>query len=283
MTTVAITGATGFVGRHVLDELAKRDLNIVAATRRPVEDRPRYANVTWVTLDVASVPAEGFRLLGQPDVLIHLAWGGLPNYRALTHFEAELPAHYTFLKQLTEAGLKSLLVAGTCLEYGLRSGALVETDPTVPVTSYGLAKDTLRRQLECLQRDRERSFAMTWARLFFMYGEGQASGSIYPQLKQAIQRGDARFRMSGGEQLRDYLDVVEVAQTLVSLALRRVDAGIVNVCSGTPRSVRSMVEQWVREHESEIALELGHYPYPDYEPMAFWGARDKLERLLEIQ
>lgn len=283
MTKVTITGATGFVGRHVLAELARRNFDIVATTRGTARDMPHQANVRWVTLDIASPPADAFALLGEPDLLIHLAWGGLPNYRALTHFEVELPAHYAFLKQLTEAGLKSLLVAGTCLEYGLRSGSLSETDPTFPVTSYGLAKDTLRRQLEYLQRDRGTSFGLTWARLFFMYGDGQAGGSLYPQLKQAIQRGDARFRMSGGEQLRDYLSITEVAQTLVSLSLRKQDAGIVNVCSGKSRSVRSMVEQWVREHESNIALELGHYPYPDYEPMAFWGTRDKLERLLEMQ
>jgi len=49
-----------------------------------------------VRLDLAAAPANTFELLERPDVLIHLAWGGLPNYRSLHHFEQELPLQYRF-------------------------------------------------------------------------------------------------------------------------------------------------------------------------------------------
>ena len=49
------------------------------------------------------------------------------------------------------------------------------------------------------------------------------------------------------------------------------DIGAVNICSGKPISVRRLVEQWLDENNYKIELNLGHYPYPDYEPMAFWG------------
>ncbi len=283
MTQIAVTGATGFVGRHVLAQLAARDVEVVAVTRGDAHARPRSVNgsgnVTWVTLDVACAPENAFDLLGKPDVLIHLAWGGLPHYRARHHFETELPAHYGFLRGLIHAGLKSMVVAGTCLEYGLYSGALVESEPTRPVTPYGFAKDALRQQLEYLQRDHP--FDLTWARLFFMHGEGQAATSLLSQLRAAVERGDPDFGMSGGEQLRDYLSVGEVAQHLVALALSRKNIGAVNVCSGVPRSVRGLVEQWLRDNHWNIALDLGRYPYPDYEPMAFWGSRSKLDSVLE--
>jgi dTDP-6-deoxy-L-talose 4-dehydrogenase (NAD+) len=281
MTQIAVTGATGFIGRHVLAELAARGLEAVAATRKDDVSRPRSSHVRWVALDIAAAPERAFEQLGKPDVLIHLAWGGLPHYRARSHFEGELPAHYGFLRGLVEAGMKSIVVAGTCLEYGLRCGALSESDPTQPVTPYGFAKDALRQQLEYLQRDHP--FQLTWARLFFMHGEGQAKTSLFSQLREAVERGDAAFPMSGGEQLRDYLSVGEVARYLVSLALRRENAGPVNVCSGVPRAVRGLVEQWLREHGKSIALDLGRYPYPDYEPLSFWGSRSKLDYLLERQ
>ena len=83
-------------------------------------------------------------------MLIHLAWGGLPNYRSLHHVETELPAQYRFLRGLVEAGLQSLVVAGTCFEYGMQSGPLDEEQPTRPETPYGFAKDTLRRELQGL-------------------------------------------------------------------------------------------------------------------------------------
>ncbi|SEB02932.1 NAD-dependent epimerase/dehydratase family protein [Paraburkholderia sartisoli] len=281
MPHIALTGATGFIGRHVLAELTARGFDVVAATRGDGTALPQYENVRWVTLDIASAPEQAFERLGMPDTLIHLAWGGLPHYRARHHFETELPAHYSFLRQMVRAGVKSVLVSGTCLEYGLRSGALREDDPTAPVTPYGFAKDALRRQLEFLQRDS--GFNLTWARLFFMHGEGQAATSLLPQLQQAVERGDPTFGMSRGDQLRDYLSVAEVARHLVTLALSGKNPGPVNVCSGVPRSVRGLVEQWLSDNDREIALDLGRYPYPDYEPMAFWGARNKLDSVLERQ
>jgi dTDP-6-deoxy-L-talose 4-dehydrogenase (NAD+) len=89
--------------------------------------------------------------------------------------------------------------------------------------------------------------------------------------------------MSGGEQLRDYLPVGEAAKHLVSLAVGSKDNGIVNICSGEPVSVRSLVEGWIKDNGWSIKLNLGVYPYPDYEPMAFWGDRQKLDRCLRSE
>ena len=104
--------------------------------------------------------------MGRPDVLIHLAWGGLPNYRSLHHFEHELPIQYRFLSDLVRSGLSGLVVAGTCFEYGMQSGQLSEDMGSCPDNPYGFAKDALRRQLEYLHE--VNSFALTWARLFYI-------------------------------------------------------------------------------------------------------------------
>jgi dTDP-6-deoxy-L-talose 4-dehydrogenase (NAD+) len=229
---------------------------------------------TIANLDIAEPPADAFDRLGRPDVLIHLAWGGLPHYRSLHHFETELPAHYAFIKQLAAAGLQRCVVTGTCFEYGRQTGSLGEDLETRPDNPYGFAKDTLRRQLEFLRA--QSPFTLTWARLFYLYGDGQSPASLLPQLRQAVARGDRRFRMSGGEQLRDYLPVAAVARALLMLSLAPGEHGIVNVCSGEPIAVRTLVEQWIAEHGWPIEPELGAYPYPDYEPMAFWGDARKL-------
>jgi len=55
---------------------------------------------------------------------------------------------------------------------------------------------------------------------------------------------------------------------------------VVNVCSGKPVRIIDLVEAWLAEHHWQIALNRGHYPYPDYEPMAFWGERARLDALL---
>lgn len=62
--------------------------------------------------------------LGNPDLLLHLAWDGLQNYRALHQFEMELLRQYAFLSSAVRSGLPALVAVGTCLEYGRQSGCL---------------------------------------------------------------------------------------------------------------------------------------------------------------
>lgn len=274
---VAVTGATGFIGRHVLAVLAGRpDIVVTALVRRPSDALP--VDVAQRVLDIADAGDDAFDRAGEPDMLVHLAWSGLPNYRSLHHLEGELPAQYRFLKNMVAGGLRALTVTGTCYEYGMVDGELRENVVPMPANPYAYAKAALWRQLQFLKV--ERPFALTWARLFYMWGPGQASGSLYPLLQAAMARGDERFPMSAGEQLRDYLPVERVAELLVELALRAPDAGIVNISSGTPVSVRSLVERWIAERGSAIVPDLGRYPYPDYEPMAFWGSTAKRLALL---
>lgn len=276
---VAVTGAAGFVGCHVLRQLAARGADVVAVLRPASKVSELSGANKLVRIDVAAPPADAYDAMGRPDCLVHLAWGGLPNYRSLHHFETELPTHYRFLRQLVDEGLPAMLVSGTCFEYGAQSGALCEDLPCIPDNPYGYAKDSLRRQLQMLKS--HHGFKLTWARLFYVWGEGQAPNSLYPQLKSAVTRGDAVFNMSGGEQLRDYLSIEQAADILARLALRNLDVGPVNVCAGRPVSVRRLVEQWIDDNAWSIHLNLGHYPYPDYEPMAFWGSCSKLDSLLE--
>jgi nucleoside-diphosphate-sugar epimerase len=276
---IAVTGANGFLGRHILNELNAVSVNVIGTTRSIEADLPVPKNGKWIKLDIAAPPENAYELMGRPDAVIHLAWEGLPNYRSQRHFEIELPRQYRFLSQLVEQGLNSMVITGTCFEYGMQSGSLQEDMSPKPENPYGLAKDALRHKLQSLQQ--ASPFNLTWTRLFYMYGEGQAENSLWPQLKRAVEQGDPVFNMSGGEQLRDYLPVAIVAKYLVQLALNKKNNGSVNVCSGKPVKVRSLVESWVRENNWWIKLNLGHFPYPDYEPMEFWGDNRKLLSMLE--
>jgi nucleoside-diphosphate-sugar epimerase len=279
---VLVTGATGFIGTYVVQQLLNREHEVIAVAR----DEKKAATLSWyprvkfVACDIHSNSAElTAEHLGCPDALVHLAWPGLPNYEALFHYEDTLIADYRFVKSLVEQGLKQVLVTGTCLEYGMQQGCLSEDQPTLPTNPYALAKDALRKFLQSLQK--QTPFTLQWFRLFYMHGGGQNPNSLLAQLDSAIDRGDEVFNMSGGEQVRDFLPVEEVARRIVRLS-ERVDLdGIYNCCSGTPISVRTFVEKRIHERNAKIELNLGHYPYPDYEPMEFWGDTTKYTEEIE--
>ena len=276
--TVLVTGATGFVGRHVVERLLATDgVRIVATTR--TEPRPGetdWSSVQFVPFDIATDAADQdlFAYFGRPDALIHLAWPGLPDYKSPKHVDTYWLQQYQFLTNLLANGLTDLTVTGTCLEYGLQSGCLTEELPTQPTTAYGLGKDTLRKALDLFLTHRNVSFK--WLRLFYMFGVGQNPKSLLSQLEMAARRGDTVFNMSGGEQLRDYLPVTDVANYIVKATLQQRVTGVINCCSGRHVSVRSFVERFMQEHNLRLKLNLGHYPYPDYEPLAFWGNNQKL-------
>ena len=277
MTKVAVTGASGFVGRYVLAALAKCDVAIIAHARTPRTERVGPASPRWSYFDLAPAAEDGFARLGRPDIVIHLAWDGLPNFTAPRHFENELPAQSHFLRGLIESGLRRLVVFGTCLEYGMQPGCLSEDMTALPASPYGLAKDALRRELQFIST--LTPFDLRWLRLFYLYGEGQAPTSLYSQFRDAVARGDRTFAMSPGDQVRDFLKVEDAAEAIVDVALARKAPRILNVCSGRPTTVRSLVEQWRTDAGADIELKLGVHGYPAYEPFAFWGDNSRLNKL----
>jgi len=270
---ILVTGATGFIGNYVIQELLRKNMTVIAADRdiEKAKQQAWFGKVKFLNFDIRNTPATVIEEIALADKIIHLAWEGLPNYKQLYHFEDNLLVQYNFIKTLVEAGIKDITISGTCFEYGMREGGLSVDMPADPQNPYALAKDTLRKFLQQLQLSFD--FRLKWVRLFYTYGKGQAGSSILSQLQKALENGDKVFNMSGGEQLRDYLPVEKVAEQLTAIAIDDTFNGVVNCCSGVPISIRNLVENYLKENNKYIKLNLGYYPYPDYEPMAFWGIK----------
>ena len=272
---VIVTGATGFIGQHLIPILVKRGFKVIAIAR----DRKKAESFSWFK-EVKFLSSDIAEELNQIKIdqgmsLIHLAWDGLSDYRSSIHIEYNLPKSFNLIKSLVKRGVSQVLVTGTCFEYGFQNGPIPSSAKTSPNNPYATAKDILRKQLESLTE--EKFYCLKWSRLFYMYGKGQSPNSLLSQLDIAIKNGECKFNMSGGEQLRDYLPIEDIVEQLADLH-ESSRCGTYNICSGKPISVRRLVEKRVKESGSNIKLNLGYYPYPDYEPMEFWGIRDFMEK-----
>ena len=154
-----------------------------------------------------------------------------------------------------------------------------ESDSPQPEIAYAIAKDKLRRLL--IDAQRHSHFMLRWIRLFYLYGPGQNRKSLLAQLDQALDRGDLVFDMSPGDQLRDYLPVERAADLIARIALNTRFDGIVNCCSGDPITVRELVESRLAELHRDMRLNLGKFPYPEYEAKSFWGDVARLREVTE--
>lgn len=281
---ILVSGATGFIGKHVVDALLKRkDLQITVTSSSLSKLQQYYANLKVNILPFDIYEGDStlnlYEYFGKPDKLIHLAWRGLPNYGKISHITENLGADFRFLQSLIDAGLSDITVTGTCFEYGMREGELGEEMESAPANFYALAKDSLRKTLEIYQK--QKFFDLKWVRLFYLYGRGQNPNSLIAQLNTAIQHGNSTFNMSAGMQIRDYLKIEDAALNITEIALQSKIVGIINNCSGKPVKLIDFVNHYLLERKSHIDLNLGYYSYSPFEPMNFWGKRDKLNSILD--
>ena len=224
---VLVTGAGGFIGSAVVRRAGERG---IACT--PVAHR-------W------SAPAElsGWVDAARPTACIHLGWHADPSdyLTAVPENLRSLTDSLDLLAALGAVGCGHLVAAGSSAEYARPGDAtpLRVTDRVAPTSPYGAAKAALRMFLGSTARPD--GLAFCWARIFNVTGAGERPDRLLPRVACAVLDG-APIELSDGGQLRDFLDVDDVADALLDLSAARAD-GDVNVCSGDGVPLRSLLEE----------------------------------------
>jgi dTDP-6-deoxy-L-talose 4-dehydrogenase (NAD+) len=276
---VALTGGTGFIGQHVRKLLAKTNYEVLLVVRKKSKIDELGANEKFVIAEISEERNDWFDYLSRPDVLLHLAWGGLPNYLDSYHVDVELPSQVKFLNNLIIGGLCQLVVTGTCYEYGISDGEQYETQQNTPCTPYGIAKNELRKFLAGLQKTK--NYELSWARVFYPYGEGQSKFSLFSELKSAALRGEKEFELKNATSNLDFISVHEVAKVLVKLIEHKSGSGVVNVGSGVPTDVASFARSQIAGNDWGIDLKLISTQARHYESSSFWASTKKLREFLD--
>ena len=272
---ILITGANGYIGRHVVSELLEKGHEVIACDLR-VNDIDERA--TKVEMNLFAVSADVYEQLQHPDVCIHLAWRDGFVHNSKNHL-GDLSAHFKFLTALIDGGLKQLVVMGTMHEVGYYEGAIDETTPCHPQSMYGIAKDALRRAM--LLYCKEKDCLLQWCRAYYILGDDKNNHSIFTKLLEADAAGKATFPFTSGKNQYDFISVTELAHQIASVAVQRNVAGIINCCSGRPVSLAERVEQYIREHGLKIRLEYGAYPDRAYDSPCVYGDNGKILQVLK--
>ena len=283
---ILVTGSNGFIGKNIVNYLVENTEHIIICTyhnnnnnnNNNNKNKNKNKKIKYAYFDLNNIPSINFKSCGYPDMLIHCAWEGYRDIYSLNHITVNFFNSYLWIEKLISEGLKNVVCIGSAFECGLINGELNENINTKPNTSYSVAKDSLRKSLELLTKDSNVTFK--WLRVFNVFGKDQHPKTLFGLLDTAILEKKTTFKMSGGEQLRDYIDIEDLAIMITRVSLQNKINGVINCCSGTPVSIRKLVEQYLVQRNVEMELDLGFYPYPEYEPMAYWGSVEKLNTVI---
>src|SRR6266446_1261765 len=245
MNRVLVTGASGFIGSHTLGILRSKGYEVHASW---IKNRREIDGVEWHRADLRDDAAIGSLIREVcPTHLLHLAWYAKPrDYRESIENLAWCKSGISLLTEFAEHGGSRAVFAGTLSEYDLRYGFCSEDlTPSIPSTLYGTCKDSLRRVvLEFAERAK---LSAAWGRVFFLYGPREPRERLVPSVIISLLRGD-KARCSHGRQIRDFLYVEDMAEGFVAL-LDSSARGVINIGSGEPITIRSLVEEIARQVE----------------------------------
>lgn len=274
MLKVLVTGANGYIGKHVVDCLLKSNVQVYALDHKNNNIDPR---AEYLNLDIFSEDPNLYQKLGCPDVCIHLAWRDGFKHNSLMHM-SELSKHFVFLSNLIEQGLPSLSVMGTMHEVGYWEGAIDENTPCRPLSQYGIAKNALRQSLEVLANQKQ--FIFHWLRAFYITGDEEHSKNIFSKIYFAAKNGQQTFPLNSGKNLYDFLDIDDLAKMIVSASLQSEISGTINCCSGKPISLASKVQEFIESNNIRIKLQFGAFPDRPYDSPGVWGDPEKITTIM---
>lgn len=277
---VAITGATGYIGRRLSLFLSEQGY----AVHRILRPRPGMTSVQTPATDhfcSLSDPAALSTLFAniRPRIILHLASYAVPN-RSLSDFGLQndntvMPTVNIALSAPVDTELVAFF--GSCEEYGSGPVPFLEDQTPVCVSPYGWGKISAHMGASYVAT--QRGLRWTWLRPFLTYGPEQSGQNFVPWVLHNCLEKRASA-LTPGEQTRDFI-YIEDLQHMILRVLQNPEPALgqsLNLCTGIPHSVRSMAES-IRDAVGAGELQFGAIPYRDHEVMSFFGSTAKYRKL----
>ncbi|KUO95216.1 NAD-dependent epimerase/dehydratase family protein [Ferroacidibacillus organovorans] len=263
-----VTGANGFVGRHLVDALVEKGNQVVAVSGPHLNQGRSFSVREDLIHEHADLSeTDGFREIVvryQPDEVYHLAGIAVTHgVSAESYYHANVLGAYRWAEVVQrECGDEcAFLFVSSASVYGSLSGddfRFKETDTPRPTSLYGASKASAEAHLWTLL---SKGLNLKIARPFNHTGPGQQAGFLCPDLaarikKEIVNQGNGELRISVGrmDAIRDFMDVRDVVRAYILIMESAATGSVVNVCSGIGISVREMAEILAQETRLEQAI-----------------------------
>lgn len=257
-----VTGANGFIGRHLVRELAGAGHAVHGVGHGALDpaDARALGLQTWINGEVDAANLNGLAAMhGLPSQVFHLAGGssvGLSIARPFEDFSRTVTSTARLLEWLRSFAPEShLVVASSAAVYGAdHKGPIAESAALVPMSPYGHHK----LMMEGLCRSYAQSFGLrcTVVRLFSVYGPNLRKQLLW-DICSRLRSGEQSLSLGGtGAEIRDWTDVRDVVRLLVRVAEKahQDDFPVINGGSGRGTSVAEIADGLIRNWGSNTVV-----------------------------
>jgi UDP-glucose 4-epimerase len=251
---VLVTGGAGFIGSHLVEALVARGDRVTVIDNLATGKRENLAQVagaiTWVEHSVTDLLTAGELDVAAYDIIFHLAANPyIPPSVEKPSFDYALNLHTTFLllEALRLAPSRPILVnTSSAAVYGNPASLPIrETDPTVPISPYGVSKLAAERYVAVFSA--LYGLPAVSARLFSVYGPRQRKQVVFDLLTR-LRADPAHLEVLGdGSQARDFCYVGDTVQALLLMAENAPRQGeAYNVAQGRTHTIADLVQALVQ-------------------------------------
>jgi GDP-4-dehydro-6-deoxy-D-mannose reductase len=250
-----VTGAEGFLGRHLVLELRQHGVHVTALGRLPTSEASYVAmgDAPWCSTRLARIIETA-----EPDAIFHLAGGAVGSQAELEQLNAGLAS--AVMQALHDVQVGPLLVCcGSATEYGaaiIDGVPVCETARCAPLSAYGKAK--LAQTNAALAFAEATGTPVLIARIFNPIGPGMppylALGDFARQIA-ALRDAYGVLQTGNIYVSRDFMDVEHVVESMWKLSQNPDARGVVNICSGRATELSKLVEMLIDVSGKKVTIE----------------------------
>lgn len=266
MKTVLVTGADGFIGRHLVETLLERNYEVYAVIR-PKDDvckckENSQLHIKYMDLDKVMEHVKEFP--DSIDVMYHLAWGGVhPEFRDNIDIQmGNMNMSVACVKFAIAKGIKKIIFPGSTNEYLYYRKPLNKNAIPSPQDAYGAVKIACRYL--CSSYAEKNGVEFIYTIITGIYAEDRRDNNVIFYTIDKLMRGEKPI-LTKLEQLWDYIYIDDVIDALILTGEKGRNGAVYAIGHGDNWPLSNYIRIIHNKIDSALPLGVGELPYTNKE------------------
>jgi len=270
MNKILITGGSGFIGKELIRKFKYKKVYFITKKKR--KTLPGHHNIVCNLTNKKKLISEVKKI--NPNVIYHLAWHGIPKFNK-KNFKINLKITKNLIEAMNLSKCKTIIVSGTCAEYGFSNKILHENSKTNFNSPLGKQKKMIK---DYLTNNLDKKTALIWLRIFYVYGPQQRKGSLMQFLEEAKNKKE-HLKLKHPHVRNDFIYIKDVIEALSKIKKTNISS-VINICTGKPTSNIEFIKKFEKVAKHKINI---HSSNKKNTKKLLYGSNAKLKKLGWIQ